>query len=85
MGNADAPSNYSFDFHFPEGTRVVPDAEGGCDIDLPGAVDGHLFPRWAKDSEGRSLPTRFLIGRDAYVMGASVIWSDCASNVAKIP
>ncbi|QOD08998.1 hypothetical protein [Rathayibacter toxicus] len=59
IGAADAPSDYSFDFHFPQGTRSAPDAESGFDIDLPGDRDGHIFPAWAKDAEGRSLPTHY--------------------------
>lgn len=59
IANADAPIHYSFDFHFPDDTVIVPDAEGGYDIDLPGEIDGHIFPAWAKDASGKDLRSEY--------------------------
>ncbi|MEU4125890.1 hypothetical protein [Streptomyces virginiae] len=64
LKDAAAPTTQRFDLGLPEGASLVADGNGGYDIvtSAGGAglvARGHIDAPWAKDANGKSVPTRY--------------------------
>ena len=54
----DAPTTYLYQFDLPEGTTIERDGQGLWFLNGDEVVGG-LAPAWAKDAEGREVPTGY--------------------------
>lgn len=59
IASADAPTRYKYDLGLPEGASAT-EVDGIVLLrDQDGSFLGGLAPAWAKDAEGREVPTRY--------------------------
>ncbi|MDX3538476.1 hypothetical protein PV721_29845 [Streptomyces sp. MB09-01] len=72
LRDAAAPTTQRFDLGLPEGASLVADGNGGYDIvtSAGGAglvARGHIDAPWAKDTNGKSVPTRYSLEGDTLI------------------
>lgn len=67
--SADAPEEYSWTVSLPGDEKLRARTDGGAEVvDATGAVVMTVSPPWAKDSEGRSVPTTLAVAGDTVTM-----------------
>ncbi|MER5417463.1 hypothetical protein [Streptomyces virginiae] len=76
LKNADAPTTQRFDLGLPEGATLIHDGVGGYDIVTSaggaGAVArGHIDAPWAKDANGKAIPTSYSLDGNTLVQAIS--------------
>ncbi|WP_189748156.1 hypothetical protein [Streptomyces nojiriensis] len=61
LKNANAPTTQRFNLGLPDGATLIADGTGGYDIvtSAGGAVRGHIDAPWAKDANGKAVPTSY--------------------------
>jgi hypothetical protein len=60
--NASAPSSYDFQLGLPQGSSARANRDGGVDVvDAGGQVTRTIAAPWARDANGRDLPTSFTV------------------------
>ncbi|MCX5151822.1 hypothetical protein OHB36_34600 [Streptomyces sp. NBC_00320] len=72
LKSADAPTTQRFDLGLPDGAGLIADGTGGYDIvtSAGGAgvvVRGHIDAPWAKDANGKAVPTSYSLDGNTLV------------------
>lgn len=72
LKNADAPTTQRFNLGLPDGAGLIADGTGGYDIvtSAGGAgvvVRGHIDAPWAKDANGKAVPTSYSLDGNTLV------------------
>ncbi|MGW5240938.1 hypothetical protein ACWEOW_18550 [Monashia sp. NPDC004114] len=61
ISNQEAPSTYDYPIGLPSGARLVADGSGAKAVDADGTTLGVFRAPWAKDADGRPVPTRYVV------------------------
>ncbi|MFD7929602.1 hypothetical protein [Streptomyces sp. NPDC059742] len=72
LKNVDAPTTQRFNLGLPDGATLIADGTGGYDIVTSAggagvAVRGHIDAPWAKDANGKAVPTSYSLDGNTLV------------------
>lgn len=59
IADASAPTRFEYPITLPPGARLIADGAGAVIVDAEGASIGSFQAPWARDADGRPVPTRY--------------------------